>query len=53
MNETTKTLLIVTVLGLMDAIIPFFPVLALILIYVILEKPAWFLDRVRAVYGSS
>jgi len=49
MNKT-QLLLTVVALGLVDAIIPFFPVLGLILIYVILQRPAWFVDIVREVY---
>ena len=52
MNNKAKLLLVVMFLGLGDAVIPFFPVLALVLIYVILEKPAWFLDRVQELYGT-
>lgn len=52
MKTNTQLLLWVIVLGLVDAIVPFFPVLALISIYVILEKPPWFMDRVRELYAG-
>lgn len=52
MKSNTQLLLWVVVLGLVDAIVPFFPVLALLLIYVILEKPPWFMDRVRELYAA-
>lgn len=51
MSPSTKLLLWVLLLGLLDAVIPFFPVLALVLVYVLLEKPQWFLDSVKEVYG--
>ena len=52
MNTKIRFLLAVTFLGIVDAIIPFFPVLALVLLYVILEKPPWFLDSVQEIYRS-
>ena len=51
MTKKTHLLLAVIFLGFVDAAIPFFPVLAFILIYVVLEKPPWFLDRVQEVYN--
>jgi hypothetical protein len=53
MTRKTQLLLWVTVLGILDAVIPFFPILALVLIYILLEKPPWFLDSVQEVYGSN
>ena len=52
MNKKTQLLLGVIVLVLIDAIIPFFPVLGLILIYVVLEKPPWFIEIVREIYNK-
>lgn len=52
MAKKTQLLLVVISLGLVDAVIPFFPILALILIYVILEKPPWFLDTVQELYSA-
>lgn len=49
MNKT-QLLLTVIALGLIDAIVPFFPILGFILIYVILQRPSWFVDIVREVY---
>lgn len=49
MNKT-QLMLTVIALTLVDFIVPFFPVLGLILIYVILQRPAWFLDSVREIY---
>lgn len=39
-------------LSLMDAIIPLFPIAGILLIYVVLERPSWFLDLVRELYGQ-
>jgi len=50
MSTKTQLLLAVLLLGLMDGIIPFFPILALILIYVVLQKPPWFLNIVNEIY---
>ena len=52
MNKKTQILLTVICLGLLDAVIPLFPVLGLILIYVILNKPYWFLDTVQEIYDT-
>ena len=53
MSQRNRLLLWVLLLGLFDAIIPFFPVLALVLVYVLLEKPQWFLDSVKEVYDMT
>ena len=53
MANNTKLLLWVLLLGLIDAIVPFFPVLALILVYVVIDRPGWFLDSVKELYGVS
>lgn len=52
MSKKTRFLISVIFLGIVDAIIPFFPVLALVLLYVILDKPPWFLDSVQEIYRS-
>ena len=49
-NKKTQLLLTVILLGVVDAIVPFLPILALILIYVVLEKPPWFLETVQEIY---
>ena len=51
MNTKTKTLIYLSVLALLDMIIPI-PFTALILFYVILEKPPWFGDIVDAIYRA-
>jgi len=47
----TKTLIYLSILGLLDMIIPI-PFTALILIYVIIEKPPWFRNLVGEIYNS-
>jgi hypothetical protein len=47
----TKYLLILLGLGLIDVFIPV-PIIGLILIYVLLQRPAWFRQTVRDVYGE-
>ena len=50
MTRKTQILIALIVLCVVDAVVPFFPVLGLVLIYVLLEKPPWFLETVRQVY---
>jgi hypothetical protein len=52
MNKRTQLTLLLVVLGVVDAVIPFFPILALLLVYVLVERPAWFLHWVEELYGS-
>lgn len=49
MKTKTKTLMYISILALLDMIIPI-PFTALILIYVILEKPPWFADLFKEIY---
>jgi len=49
MKQNTKILLYLIVLAVLDMIIPI-PFTALILIYVLLEKPAWFEKLVADIY---
>ncbi len=46
---TTKYLLGLILLGIVDALIPV-PIIAAILIYVILQRPVWFRNIVREIY---
>jgi len=52
MAKKSQLLLSVTVLGIFDAVIPLFPILAFVLIYVLLERPPWFLEWVEEIYRS-
>jgi len=49
MSIRTKTIFALILLGIVDAVIPL-PIIGLILIYVIVQKPLWFLDLVKEVY---
>ena len=50
MKTNTKTLIYLSILALLDMIIPI-PFTALLLIYVILKKPAWFRNLVADIYS--
>jgi len=49
MNTQSKTILILILLGVIDVLIPI-PVIGLILIYVVIQKPSWFKDLVKDIY---
>lgn len=49
MNIQTKSIIVLILLGVVDAMIPI-PIIGLILIYVILQKSPWFLDLVQEIY---
>ena len=51
-NAKTKCLIALIFLGIVDAVIPI-PILGLILIYVLIQKPAWFKDLVQEIYGTT
>jgi hypothetical protein len=51
MKTKTKVLLYLSILALVDMIIPI-PFTALMLIYVIIEKPVWFKNLVTEIYNS-
>lgn len=53
MSAKAKTLAAIAVLGLIDAVVPLLPVLALILVYVVLERPAWFSDLYAQIFTPS
>jgi hypothetical protein len=49
MNIRTKSIFVLILFGVVDAVIPI-PIIGLVLIYVIVQKPPWFLDLVREIY---
>jgi hypothetical protein len=49
MNIRTKSILVLILLGMVDVVIPI-PIIGLMLIYVILQKPSWFLDLAQEIY---
>lgn len=50
MSIQTRTLLTLILLGIVDALIPI-PILGLVLIYVVLQKPTWFAELAREIYN--
>jgi len=50
-EKQTKLLLTLAALCLIDLVIPI-PILGLMLVYVVLEKPTWFRNLVHEVYGA-
>ena len=48
----TKALVALAFIGLVDVIIPL-PLLGILLIYVVLEKPSWFVEWVERIYPES
>ena len=51
MKKATKILVILAFFALLDMVIPI-PFAALLLIYVVLEKPEWFKKLVAEIYSS-
>lgn len=51
MTVKTISLITLTLLALVDVVIPI-PVIGLVLIYAILQKPVWFMGIVQEVYRS-
>jgi hypothetical protein len=49
MNIRTKSILVLILLGMVDLVIPI-PIIGLMLIYVIVQKPSWFLDLAQEIY---
>ena len=49
MNIRTKSILVLILLGMVDVVIPI-PIIGLMLIYVIFQKPSWFSDLVKDIY---
>jgi hypothetical protein len=49
MSPRTKILVGLIAFGIFDTVVPV-PITALLLIYVLLNKPPWFLEYVREVY---
>lgn len=51
MSIKTKSLIILIILGIIDVVIPI-PILGVILIYIVLQKPPWFTNVVREIYNT-
>ena len=51
MSTKTKALISLICLGIIDMVIPI-PILGLVLLYVVGQKPPWFMDVVSEIYKS-
>jgi lipopolysaccharide/colanic/teichoic acid biosynthesis glycosyltransferase len=52
MKTKTKILIYLIIFAIVDLVIPF-PITAVILIYVLFEKPGWFKDYVTDIYEKT
>jgi hypothetical protein len=50
MNDKAKILVAIAVLGIVDAVVPGLPILALVLVYVVVNRPVWFTEVYRQIY---
>ncbi|HIJ55769.1 MAG TPA: hypothetical protein HPQ03_06550 [Deltaproteobacteria bacterium] len=50
MSTTTKSLIALIILSFVDVVIPI-PILGLLLIYVLFQRPPWFLELVCEIYN--
>ena len=50
MTTKSRILIWLVFLGLLDALIPLFPIVTLILIYVLMERPRWFIEWAQEIY---
>lgn len=50
MNNKSKAVTAIVVLGLVDAVAIGLPILGLVLLYVVLSKPPWFRNLVNGIY---
>jgi hypothetical protein len=51
MTAKMKTLIALIALSLVDMVIPI-PILGIILIYVVVQKPAWFTELSQEIYAN-
>ena len=51
MSVKTQIITSLIALGLIDVVLPI-PIVALILIYVVVQRPVWFTDMVRDIYDA-
>ena len=52
MSIKTKTLIFLIILGIIDMVIPI-PILGVVLIYVVFQRPSWFVDVVSEIYNTA
>lgn len=51
MNEKARLILYIVALSIVDILIPV-PILGIVLIYIVLQRPAWARAMFRSVYGN-
>ena len=51
MSIKTKALIFLIIIGIIDMVIPI-PILGLVLLYVVFQRPPWFMDVVSDIYKS-
>ena len=51
MSIKTKSLIVLIGLSIVDMVIPI-PILALVFLYVVLERPPWFMDVLQEIYNT-
>jgi hypothetical protein len=51
MDIKTKCLVFLILMGIIDVVIPV-PIMGIFLIYVLLQRPPWFFEMVKEVYGA-
>jgi hypothetical protein len=51
MGMKSKCLIFLIVLGIVDVLIPL-PIIGILLIYVLFQRPPWFWEIVKEVYGA-
>jgi hypothetical protein len=52
MTTKTKCLITLILLSMVDTLIPF-PIIGVILIYLLLQRPPWFKNVVAEIYGTT
>jgi hypothetical protein len=50
MTTKSRILIWLVFFGLLDALIPLIPIMTLVLVYVLMEKPRWFIEWVQEIY---
>lgn len=51
MNIKTKCLIFIIIIGIIDMVIPV-PILGIVLLYVVFQRPPWFADAVGEIYKT-
>ncbi len=51
MGIKSKCLIFLILMGIVDVVIPV-PIIGIFLIYVLFQRPPWFLEMVKEIYGT-